>query len=137
MRNEIIIAINNLFDENVDLKVRNEYLENKIKSEKTCVEPVSSSYITDLIIRYGKEQLMKDTINSSNYVRVNRNEETGELVVRSFEKWLNEKITTYYIPDYMSKEDIKNILYEDLKEIYEKEKSEAIKEFEKEETKGE
>ena len=129
MRNEIIIAINNLFDENVDLKVRNEYLENKIKSEKTCVEPVSSSYITDLIIRYGKEQLMKDTINSSNYVRVNRNEETGELVVRSFEKWLNEKITTYYIPDYMSKEDIK--------EIYEKEKSEAIKEFEKEETKGE
>lgn len=34
MRNDLIIAINNLFDENASLKVRNEYLEKQKGDEK-------------------------------------------------------------------------------------------------------
>ena len=60
MRNEIITKINDLFDENIDLKVRNEWLETIKKGQESLAIDASESdfYISELdkkLIDFGKK----------------------------------------------------------------------------------
>ena len=79
-RNDLIIAINNLFDENTNLKARNEYLEIQLEDKsktKKCVED-KSEQISDLlqkIIDYGKNKLFDEVIKSgySSTIKVEEN----------------------------------------------------------------
>ena len=136
-RNDLIITINNLFDENTNLKVRNEYLESQLedKSKTKMVDKKDAPLDNDTIkiIGYGIKKLYDEVIRCSCNISVERNKETQELIITSFDKWFDDRIYTYNIPDNMSKEDIKNILFGVLKEEYEEEKSKAIIEFEKNE----
>ena len=136
-RNDLIITINNLFDENTNLKVRNEYLESKLKDKsktKMCVEDKSNQKIID----YGKGKLFDDVIRSgySSTISVEENEK-GTFETTPLDKWLENKIYTYNIPDNMSKEDIRNILCFEIQELYEHERQKAISEYLIEKEKGE
>ena len=135
-RKEMINAINDLYDENIDLKRENEYLNEKINKYQAPVEYVDTKEYdenTKKIINYGKEKMYKELVNGSNYVRVSRDEETKELKTTPFERWTENKIYSSYIPNDMSFNDVVFILYDLLQEEYEKEKTISIKEFEKEE----
>lgn len=137
-RNDLIIAINNIFDENVDLKVRNEFLE-RYKKEKESVkcsfEETKGVNQLDLkMIEYGKKQLADKVIkNWGNEVIVNRDEETNKIKTTAYQKWLDKKIYDSEIPNDMSKSEVINVIYDIAVEIYEKEKKEAIKKFEEKE----
>ena len=132
-RNDLIVAINNLFDENINLKVRNEYLESKNKDREKCSdivrEPLDET--TKKVIEYGKQQLFEQVIRGgwSSSIDVYEDEDTKELIITPMKKWVDNKIYQNYIPENMSKEDILNILYDEIEEMYEKEKSEAIKKY--------
>ena len=129
-RNDLIITINNLFDENTNLKVRNEYLESQLKDKsktKMCVEDKS---LLNKLIDYGKDKLFDEVIKSGYETNINVKEnEKGTFETTSLDKWLENKIYTYNIPNNMSKEDIKNILCNEIQAFYENEKQKAISEY--------
>ena len=134
-RNDLIITINNLFDENTNLKVRNEYLESQLgdKSKtKMCVEDKSIKIdsLLNKLIDYGKDKLFNEVIKSgySSTISVKENEK-GSFETTLLDKWLENKMYTYNIPDNMSKEDIKNILCNEIQALYENEKQKAISEY--------
>ena len=124
-----------LFDENTNLKVRNEYLESQLgdKSKtKMCVEDKSIKIdsLLNKLIDYGKDKLFNEVIKSgySSTISVKENEK-GSFETTLLDKWLENKMYTYNIPDNMSKEDIKNILCNEIQALYENEKQKAISEY--------
>lgn len=137
-RNDLIIAINNLYDENINLKVRNEYLEAKIDEKsrtKMCADKHNElDDLTKKIIEYGKKKLFNETIREgySSQISVYEDEDTKELKFTTLGNWLKNKMYTYNIPDNFSQEDIKNILCNEIEDLYEKEKEEAIIKYKKE-----
>lgn len=138
MRNDIITKINNLFDENTNLKVRNEYLEN-YKEEREHIGFCETKGITILdekLIDLGKNALVEKTIKSWNIaVYVSKDEKTNEIKITSYDRWLEKKIQDSSIPNNMSKEEVMNAIYDyDIaRKIYEEEKVKAIKNFEEKE----
>ena len=137
-RNDLIIAINNLYDENVDLKVRNEFLESQLKDKsKTKIidkdRSKETNEILNKIIEYGKKILFDEVIKNGygSKIKVWEDEETKELKTTSLNQWLENKIYTYNIPNNMSKEDVEIILHIEILELYDEERANAIKEFEK------
>lgn len=139
LRNDLIIAINNIFDENVNLKVRNEYLERYYeeneKPKTCCAKEKKEVCQLDLkIIEYGKKQLANKVIKDwGNEVTVSRDENTNDLITTPYEKWLDRKIYESEIPADMSKTEVKNIIYDYAIKLYEKEKIKSIKKFEEKE----
>ena len=133
MRNEIINVINNIFDENIDLRIRNEYIENKLDKENVCCETTGNkSELTELdikVLEYGKKTLADDVITNGN-ISVNKLE-NGDYYCTKFEDWAKDCISTYYMPDSFSKDELVNLFYDELKEKYNKKKADMIKEYEK------
>ena len=131
MRNEIITSINNLFDENFNLKVRNEYLEdwkNQRENIAYCSDDIENE--NKKIIEYGKKKL-KDQLISTWYNRISvyKNDKTGEYEITEYEKWLDLKINENEIPENMSKKEVKKYIYDYAITDYNKEKEEALKKF--------
>lgn len=133
MRNEIINTINNLFDENIDLKVRNEYLEGKLDKENVCCEKVESNVeLTELdkkVLKYGKAILLDKVIVPAN-ISVNKLDNEGYSCTK-FEDWSKDSIYTYNMPDNFSKEELINLLNDELHQEYNEKKARKISEYEK------
>lgn len=143
-RNDLIITINNLYDENVNLKVKNEYLESQLKDKertKMSVEDksVKIDALLNKLIDYGKNKLFEEVIKSgySSNIKVEESDLKGLYNTTPLDKWLEKKMYTYNIPDNMSKEDIKNILCNEIQALYENEKEKAISEYQIKKDKGE
>ena len=136
-RNDIIAAINDMFDENTELKTKNKYLE-KICDEhqKTKSEKEEKINPLDLkILEYGKGKLMEELFNKwSNDVNVRREEGSNELIITSYEEWLYKKIRYQRLPHNMSIEDVKLALYDCGIETYASEKEKAINNFKEKES---
>ncbi len=141
-RNEMIIAINNIFDENMSLKSQNNVLETYYKESQMTKESsdkeIAKISLLDLkIIDYGKKQLVKDVLKSwGNEVEVWRDKESNEIVTTQYDEWLNKKIYESEIPDNMSKVEVMSAVHDCAIEIYEKEKIKSIKNFEEKELKN-
>ena len=142
-RNDLIITINNLFDENVNLKVRNEYLESQLEDKQKTKRSVKDNSVKidtllNKLIDYGKDKLFDEVIKSGYGSSINVEEkDDGTFKTTSLDRWLENKIYTFNIPDNMSKEDIKNILCNEIQALYENEKEKAISEYLIKKDKGE
>lgn len=142
MRNDIINMVNDIFDENVDLKIRNAYLEAKEKEREESVtcelscEPQEKTKLDIKIIEYGKKALAKETLSTwGNEVSVYRDDDSKEIIITSFDKWLKERIIDSSIPNDLSRAELKELIYPYAVERYEKEKAESMKKFEEKELK--
>ena len=133
MRNELITKINEIIDENTELKTRVEYLGGREKNRCEIVneEIKGISELEKKVLEYGKEVLLDKVIINCN-INVTKLE-NGNYQYTSFEEWSRESIYSYYLPDNFSKEEIINILNDELQEKYNKKKAEEIAEFEKSE----
>jgi len=133
MRNEIINVINNIFDENIDLRIRNEYLESKFNNENVCCDKIDTKVkLTELekkVLEYGKKAILDRAITSAS-ISVNKLE-NGDYYCTKFEDWAKDCISGYYMPDNFSKDELVNLFYDELKEKYNKKKADMIKEYEK------
>lgn len=139
MRNEIINKINDLFDENVNLKVRNAYLEAKEneRNEACSCERQEKTKLDFKIIEYGRKHLAKEVLKSwGTDVSVYRDDETNDIKITIFDRWYENKINKSYVPENMSMEEVKELIYPYALEEYEKEKAEAIRKFEEKELKN-
>lgn len=140
MRNDLITKINNLFDEVTDLRARNSFLESQRRKEMKCVDATIKT--TEIkteqyrkLIDYAKQNLIDKVLRG--YINMKIKSVNDNYEFTSFDEWANYRIYNDYIPSQFSKEDIKNILFTELTEMYEQEKAKAIKEYEKQEQKEE
>ena len=136
-RNDIITAINDMFDENSELKAKNKQIEKSCdEHQKTKSEKEGKINPLDLkIIEYGKEKLMEELFKQwSNDVDVRRAEDSDELIITPYEEWLYKKIRYQRLPHNMSIEDVKLALYDCGIETYASEKEKAINNFKEKES---
>lgn len=135
-RNDIITAINDMFDEIVELKAKNKYLEEICNEhQKTKSEKEGKINLLDLkILEYGKEKLTEELFDKwRNDVDVRRAEDSNELIITSYEEWLDKKIRYQRLPHNMSAEDVKLALYDCSIETYVSEKEKTISKFKEKE----
>lgn len=136
MRNEIIRLINDVIDENTDLKIRNAFLEaeEKRRTEICCSEKNEMTALDYKINEYGRKKLAEDILKAyGNQVYVSRDEDTKELKFTTYDAWVKNKIYSNYIPTNMSQEEVENAIESYARKLYEKEKSESLKRFEEKE----
>lgn len=126
-KKEMIFEIMNLYDENAMLNIQIDNLisENaKLKSNKLDKEFNSTDY---KMIEIAKELLLKNCFYSWHKVYVAYDEEKDTYTAEKYEKWLEQKLIKDEIPENLSVEEFKIVLDDELHEMYEKEKEEAIK----------
>lgn len=135
-KQEMIIGLINLFDENERLKAEIEVLkhyQNTSNSEQCeCNESISLFYRN--MIEYGKKQLLTYCLYSWREVNCNYDEESQSYNITSYECWINNKVSK--IPDFMSKDEFKKYFEFELREMYEKEKQKAIEKAKEEMKEG-
>lgn len=128
-KNEMIIEVINLYDENERLKNeidRVTYYESATNSEQT--EKNHISYIDHLMIEQGKKEVLKKVLYYTwKCVNVSYDEENDIYKVTSYKEWLEEKMNRNNLPDKMSLDDFRTYFRKELQEMYEKEKEEAIR----------
>ena len=135
-KQEMIIGLINLYDENERLKAEIEVLkhyQNASNSEQ-CEYNESISLFDRNMIEYGKKQLLEDCLYSWGQVSCDYDEESKSYNITSYERWINKKVSR--TPDFMSKDKFKKYFEFELREMYEKEKQEAIEKAKEEMKEG-
>lgn len=80
------------------------------------------------VIKAGRKAILKKHIYSWGCVIANRDEDSGDINVMRYERWLQEKVRS--IPDYVSRDGFLAYFAQELSEMYEAEKAEAMAELE-------
>lgn len=126
---DVITAVVEAFDraEKAEAEVRRLF-------RTTCEDACEVSYTNRLdriTLEVGKKHIVKDSLDYWKEVRANRDDETEVVTVEPYRKWAERVVNK--IPDQFSKEDFFSYFDQELKDEYEKNKQEAIEEFNREE----
>lgn len=122
---DVITAVAEAFDraEKAEAEVRRLF-------RITCEDACEVSYVNRfdrIALEIGKKHIVKDSLDYWKDVRVNRDDETEVVTVEPYGKWAKRVVKN--IPDKFSKEDFFSYFEQELKDEYEKNKQEAIEEF--------
>lgn len=126
-KKEMIFEIMNLYEENemLNIEINNLKSENtKLKSIKLDKEFNSTDY---KMIEIAKELLLKNCLYSWSKVYVEYDEEKDTYTAEKYERWLEKKLRKDEIPEKLSIHEFKTALDDELHEMYEREKEEAIR----------
>lgn len=121
--------INNILDlyDYIDvLEMENEHLKNAVPKIRSAEKSVS--FIDELMIEKGKEEIFRDVFRNWNKVKCNYNEDTEKYEFTPFNKWIEHKLDMDDMPKTLSFEDFVCYFKNELQEKYTKEKEEALKE---------
>lgn len=81
------------------------------------------AYQNARIMEYGRKEIVKKALGYWDSVRVKRGEQ-GQLDIQEFADWRDDRVEN--IPDFMSREDFYVMMDSELREVYERNKSNAI-----------
>ena len=125
---EAINEVISLYEERNRLIRANEELCIKINRLFEKKKDEEKNSITEKLARCGREMLAKQYANTWRDVFASRTE-NGDIRFdpSSFEEWASRKLDRLEIPSHMSREDVFNALHNELSEIYDSEKEEAMK----------
>ena len=125
---EAINEVISLYEERNRLIRANEELCIKINRMCEKKKDEEKNSITEKLARCGREMLAKQYADTWRDVFASRME-NGDIRFDpdSFEEWASRKLDRLEIPSHMSREDVFNALHNELSEIYDSEKEEAMK----------
>ena len=125
---EAVNEVMSLYDEINRLIRAKEELCIKINRMCEKKKDEEKNSITEKLARCGREMLAKQYANTWRDVFASRTE-NGDIRFdpSSFEEWASRKLDRREIPSHMSREDVFNALHNELSEIYDSEKEEAMK----------
>ena len=126
-KNELVVEIMNLCDENERLKNELQIMKNDSLLNQKVIEKQPSRMILT-IIQVGEREILKDCLYSWKEVKATYDEENGVYKVTSFEKWLKDKLQKNNIPKSVSLAEFEEYFSDQLHEMYEKEKNAALRE---------
>lgn len=126
-KKEMIIEIMNLYDEIERLNnqvndLRSENIRMKLKKKDEAIN--STDY---KMIAIAKELLLEKCLYSWDKVSVVYDEENDTFTAEKYERWLEKKLRKDEIPENLSVHEFKTDLDDELHEMYEREKEEAIR----------
>lgn len=124
-RQELVNDILDLYDYIDVLEKENERLKDSVP--KTTTKEIPLSFIDRLMIKKGKERILRDVLYSWNNVKCEYNEETNTYNFTSYNVWLDRKIQKDEMPTKISYNDFITYFRKELQEMYNKEKTEALK----------
>ena len=125
---EAVNEVMSLYEERNRLIRANEELCIKINRLFEKKKDEEKNSITEKLARCGREMLAKQYANTWRDAFASRTE-NGDIRFdpSSFEEWASRKLDRLEIPSHMSREDVFNALHNELSEIYDSEKEEAMK----------
>ena len=125
---EAINEVISLYEERNRLIRANEELCIKINRLFEKKKDEEKNSITEKLARCGREMLAKQYANTWRDVFASRTE-NGDIRFdpSNFEEWVSRKLDRLEIPSHMSREDVFNALHNELSEIYDSEKEDAMK----------
>lgn len=126
-KKEMIFEIMNLYDENEMLNIKINALESEITKMKSNKQDKEINLTEYKLIEIAKDLLVRKCLYSWNEANVEYDEEKDTYTARNYERWLNNKLIAGEIPENFSLQEFKTFLDDDLHEIYEREKEEAIR----------
>ena len=127
-KKEAVCEVLSLYEERDSLIRENEELCTKLNRLREEKKGEESNPLTEKLLRYGRERLMRDVISTWRCMSAYRTEGGGiRFSISSFEKWADDKVNDSDIPSYMCREDVMNILHEELTDLYLKEMKDAKK----------
>lgn len=124
-RQELVNDILDLYDYIDALEKENERLKDSVP--KITTKEIPLSFIDRLMIKKGKERMLEDVLCSWKYVNCEYNEETNTYNFTSYKVWLDRKIQKDEMPTEISYNDFITYFRKELQEMYNKEKTEALK----------
>lgn len=126
-KNELVIEVMNLCDENERLKNELKIIKNDSLLNQKVIEK-QPSRMTLTIIQFGEREILRNCLYSWEKVRVDYDKENDVYKTTSFEGWLTEKLRKDCIPKSISQVEFEEYFNNQLHEMYEKEKDEALRE---------
>lgn len=126
-KNELVVEIMNLCDENERLKNELQIMKNDSRLNQKVIEKQPSRMILELI-KVGENKMLRDCLYSWKEVQVTYDDENDIYKATSFEKWLNKKLQKDNIPKSISRAEFEEYFSDQLHEMYEKEKNAALRE---------
>lgn len=124
-RQDLVNDILDLYDYIDALEKENERLIDSVPKTITQEKPLN--FIDRLMIKKGKERMLKDVLCSWSWVKCEYNEETNTYNFTSYNVWLDRKIQKDEMPTEISYNDFITYFRKELQEMYNKEKTEALK----------
>lgn len=126
-KKEMIFEVMNMYDEIERLNnqvndLRSENIRMNLKEQSEVINSIDYK-----MIEIAKKLLLEKCLYSGNEVRVYYDEEKDIYTAINYERWFREKLITFEIPEKLSIHEFKTYLDDELHEMYEKEKEEAIR----------
>lgn len=129
-KNEMVLEILNLYDELESLRRANNtpmYKTVHVGSDANK-EDEHEQRIIGMLIVAGKKSIMEKASYSWKCVECKYDENNDIYKVTSFDKWVREKYPKDRIPEFLSYEFFLKYFEEELRSVYEKEKTQALNE---------
>ena len=126
-KKEMILEVMNMYEEIERLNnqvndLRSENIRMKLKEQSEVINSIDYK-----MIEIAKKLLLEKCLYSGNEVHVYYDEEKDIYTAINYERWFREKLITCEIPEKLSIHEFKTYLDDELHEMYEKEKEEAIR----------
>lgn len=125
-RSDAVIAITEMLDRLYTVELRVDDLMMRMATQERLGDQMSieESMIDETVLNIGRKYVLKDCTYSWNTVEASVDEESGDVSVISYEKWLKEKVKR--IPDYASRDAFLAYFEDDLRKMYEEEKEDTL-----------
>ena len=126
-RRDIVGDVLTLFDYVEELERENERLKREQKVQPRRTEKENTNYIDSIMLRKGRAQTLNYALSNWHKVECTYDDETDTYNCTSYLKWLEKKVSNERMPKEISFNDFTKYFKNELLELYEKEKKEALR----------
>lgn len=132
-RDVIIRMTLNAFDEIDELEHENKFLRDRLSVlEKGVPEEVTRlTELDELVLKHGRKVIMKESLDYWHEVHYYEDEDSDEVNIESYEKWLKRCVKRDKIPDWCSLVEFYSYFDLELREMYETECKKTIAKVQK------
>lgn len=129
-RNDIIRKILDAYDTIESLEIANSALRKRVSAyESGGTEEVRAlTEMDEKVLAVGRAELVKKALDYWYHVRLDEDEDTGEVSVEGFEKWRKRVVKADKVPSWCSLDDFYDYFEAELREVYDAECEKAVAE---------
>lgn len=127
-RNQILHMVLETFDSLDRLEHENAMLRDRVKAlEGAQPEDVRRlSQLDELVLAHGRKALMRDALEYWHEVHCYEDEDSDEVSIESYDKWLGHAIKKDKIPSWCSRDEFRSYFDVELRETYAGEREKAV-----------
>lgn len=129
-RNELIRQILDVFDTVDNLRFDNRLLRGRLEAFERGVpsEVEMIGFMDEQVLKFGREVLVERVLRYWRDVKYDVDDDTGDVSVQSYEKWLDAVVDSAKIPSWCSRDGFYDYFDAELRTIYESECEKAVAE---------